>query len=303
MNLRDLEYIVALDKTRHFGKASALCNVSQPTLSAQVKKLEDYLGIAIFERDNKHVMITAQGRNIVEKAREIVNAADNLKDMARNMQAPEQRPLTLGAFPTLAPFLFPLAVPCLRRVFPKMQIFLTEEKTENLIQQLKDGSIDAALLALPVKEDVLESMPLFTEPFYAALPVTHPLAKLDSIPLQALAHEDLLLLEEGHCLSGQTMEVCAWVGAQKFNTFRATSMETLRQMVGAGLGVTLVPKLAIPAQLQNDIAYRPIDNTPVPERTIGLFWRKTAPFQELYAKIAAEIAMAVKAETDEKTLP
>ena len=302
MNLRDLEYIVALDKTRHFGKASALCHVSQPTLSAQVKKLEDYLGVKIFERDNKHVMITAQGRNIVEKAREIVDAADNLKDMARNMQAPEQRPLTLGAFPTLAPFLFPLAVPCLRRVFPKMQIFLTEEKTENLIRLLKDGEIDAALLALPVKEDSLEHAALFTEPFYAALPADHHLAKLDSIPLQELAHEDLLLLEDGHCLSEQTMEVCAWVGAQKFNTFRATSMETLRQMVGAGLGVTLVPELAVPAQQQNDIVYRPISNTPVPERTIGLFWRKTTPFQALYTAIAAEISTAVKTAMREKTL-
>jgi len=302
MNLRDLEYIVALDKTRHFGRASALCNVSQPTLSAQIKKLEEYLGVTIFERDNKHVMITAQGRNIVEKAREIVNAADSLKDMARNMQAPEQRPLTLGAFPTLAPFLFPLAVPSLRRNFPKMQIFLTEEKTENLIRQLKAGSIDTALLALPVDEDGLAHTALFTEPFYAALPAGHPLTKLDSIPLQELAHEDLLLLEEGHCLSGQTMEVCAWVGAQKFNTFRATSMETLRQMVGAGLGVTLVPELAVPAQESGDIVYRPIKNTPVPERVIGLFWRKTAPFQELYAKIAADIAAAVKTAMDEKTL-
>lgn len=302
MNLRDLEYIVALDKTRHFGQASALCHVSQPTLSAQVKKLEDYLGVTIFERDNKNVMVTAQGRSIVEKAREIVEAADHLKDMARNMQAPEQRPLMLGAFPTLAPFLFPLAVPSLRRSFPKMQVFLTEEKTENLIRQLKDGNIDAALLALPVREDGLEHAVLFTEPFYAALPADHPLAKQKIVPLRELADEDLLLLEEGHCLSGQTMEVCAWVGAQKFNTFRATSMETLRQMVGAGLGVTLVPELAVPAQTQSDIIYRPISNTPVPERTIGLFWRKTAPFQELYTKIAAEIAAAVKKPTGEKTL-
>lgn len=302
MNLRDLKYIVALDKTRHFGQASALCNVSQPTLSAQVKKLEDYLGVTIFERDNKHVMVTAQGRNIIEKAREIVEAANNLKDMARNMQAPEQRPLTLGAFPTLAPFLFPLAVPCLRRAFPKMQIFLTEEKTENLIGQLKNGTLDAALLALPVKEDSLEYAPLFTEPFYAALPATHPLAKLKRIPLQKLAHEDLLLLEDGHCLSEQTMEVCAWVGAQKFNTFRATSMETLRQMVGAGLGVTLVPELAVPAQKQSDIVYRPISNNPVPKRTIGLFWRKTAPFKALYTQIAAEISAAVKTPLREKTL-
>lgn len=298
MNLRDLEYIVALDKTRHFGQASALCHVSQPTLSAQVKKLEDYLGVTIFERDNKNVMVTAQGRSIVEKAREIVEAADHLKDMARNMQAPEQRPLMLGAFPTLAPFLFPLAVPSLRRSFPKMQVFLTEEKTENLIRQLKDGNIDAALLALPVREDGLEHAVLFTEPFYAALPADHPLAKQKIVPLRELAHEDLLLLEEGHCLSGQTMEVCAWVGAQKFNTFRATSMETLRQMVGAGLGVTLVPELAVPAQPQSDIVYRPISNTPVPERTIALFWRKTAPFQELYTKIAAEIAAAVKSPAD-----
>lgn len=302
MNLRDLEYIVAVAKTQHFGKASQLCNVSQPTLSAQVKKLEDYLGVKIFERDNKNVMLTEYGRSIVAKAQEIVDAAERLKDTARNMQAPEQGQLKLGAFPTLAPFIFPLAVPALRQSFPKMQIFLTEEKTENLITQLKDGRLDTALLALPAEEDVFEYEILFEEPFYLALPPSHPLTEMEAVPLQMLANEDLLLLEDGHCLSGQTMEVCSWVGAQKFNTFRATSIETLRQMVAAGLGVTLVPELAVPRQEQNDIIYRPLINTPPPSRSIGLFWRKTSPFKTLYRDIARQIGTAAGNRKTQKTL-
>ena len=293
MNLRDLEYITAVAKTGHFGKASEMCHVSQPTLSTQIKKLEEYLGIAIFERDNKNVMVTPHGQQLIKKAQIIVDEAKNLRDMAHNMQSPDSGRFTLGAFPTLAPFIFPLTVPHLKDEYPNMQLFLTEEKTATLLENLKTGIIDMALLAMPIEEQNFHSIELFQEPFYLAMPTKHPLANEKHIPLKTLAHEDLLLLEDGHCLSGQTMEVCSWIGAQKFNTFRATSIETLRQMVAAGLGVTLVPKLAVPRTAQEDIIYRPLENTPQPCRTIGLYWRNTSPFHETFEKIAEHIKSSV----------
>jgi len=273
MNLRDLEYLVAVADRKHFGKAAEHCHVSQPTLSMQLKKLEEYLGVQLFERTNKHVMITEAGEKIAERARQILRNAEEIKEIGKTAQDCYAGDFRLGAFPTLAPYFLPLAVPKITKKFPKLKLLLIEEKTEQLLDGLKAGSMDAALIALPIKDDDLESAPLFNDPFFLAVPLGHPLAKRKSINQNEIKGEHLLLLEDGHCLRSQALEVCSMIGASEQQDFRATSLETLRQMVASGIGITLIPKLAM--KKNDGIAYIPFAKS-APSRTIGLVWRKTS---------------------------
>lgn len=272
MNLRDLDYLVAVADQLHFGKAAEYCHVSQPTLSMQLKKLEDYLGVQLFERTNKHVMITPVGEHIAECARRMLQDAQQIKDIAKMSQDPYAGDFRLGAFPTLAPYFLPLVVPAIRRKLPKLKLLLVEEKTAELLDKLKTGNLDAALVALPVEEEGLGSAPLFDDPFLLAVPHAHPLAKRKHINQSDIKGEQLLLLEDGHCLRSQALEVCSLIGASEHQDFRATSMETLRQMVAAGVGITLIPKLAM--RKKDGIIYIPFAK-PAIFRTIGLVWRKT----------------------------
>jgi len=271
MNIRDLQYIVSVADHGHFGKASAACHVSQPTLSMQLKKLEDTLGVQLFERNNRQVMITPIGEEITRRARNILRDVQALRETAKDAQDPLVGELRLGVFPTLAPYFLPRVIPALRSKLPSLKLLLIEEKTERLIERLKEGSIDAALLALPVAEEVLESVSLFDDPFLLAVPHGHPLARRAQVSEDDIAGESLLLLEEGHCLRSQALEVCRWIGASEHEDFRATSLETLRQMVAADVGITLIPSLA--AKEDDGIAYIPF-RAPAPSRNIGMVWRK-----------------------------
>ena len=297
MNLRDLRYLVALADLRHFGKAADACFVSQPTLSTQIRKLEDELGVALVERAPRKVMLTAVGQDVVQRARRIVADVEQLKEAARRSRDPESGSLRLGVFPTLGPYLLPHVVPQLRERFPHLELLLVEEKSDVLLQSLREGKLDAALLALPVHDEQLHAEFLFEEPFVFAAPVRHPLAAQDSLAMSQLSDETLLLLEDGHCLRDQALDVCRLSGAQEKSGFRATSLETLRQMVAAGVGVTLLPALSVhePIAQSPNIRLLPFRDPP-PSRQIALVWRKSSATDEFLRRLAEAIGTWVRAQ-------
>ena len=277
MNLRDLRYLVSLADLRHFGRAAEACHVSQPTLSTQVRKLEDELGVTLVERAPRQVMFTPVGLDIVERARRVLADVEQLREAARRTTDPEAGSVRLGMFPTLGPYLLPHVVPNLRTRFPRLELLLVEEKTEGLLGMLRDGRLDAAVLALPVHEDWLECEPLFEEPFLLAVPVGHELAGKHDLTLSQLSDQDLLLLEDGHCLRDHALEVCALAGAGEKAGFRATSLETLRQMVSAGVGITLLPMLAVKPPVPTSDYLRFVDfRDPAPTRRLAMVWRRSS---------------------------
>ncbi len=289
MNLRDLEYLVALHEQRHFGRAAAACFVSQPTLSTQLRKLESELGVELIERSSRSVIFTAVGEAVVVRARRILAEAEDIRGLARQARKPHAGTIRIGLFPTLGPYLLPHIVPELHDRFPGLEIHLVEEKTAVLLEELRSGALDAAAVALPVVDETLHIEPLFREDFVFAAPVGDPVAEGDG-PLDpgSLDGEDLLLLTEGHCLRDQALEVCAETGATEHVGFRATSLETLRHMVAAGVGATLLPELAVAAPVTPNprIVLRRFAD-PAPHRDIALLWRRTSVFRELLPEVAA----------------
>jgi LysR family hydrogen peroxide-inducible transcriptional activator len=288
MNLRDLRYLVALSDHLHFGRAADACFVSQPTLSTQIRKLEDELEVELFERSPRHIMLTDVGARVVERARVVLRETDQIREIARRTQDPESGSLRLGLFPTLGPYLLPHIVQRIRARFPRMELLLVEEKTEDVLRGLREGSLDAGILALPVHDDQLHVEPLFEEPFVLAVPSSHPLAGSgEAVATEVMEGESVLLLEDGHCLRDQALEVCHFAGAAERVGFRATSLETLRQMVAAGVGVTLLPILAVrpPVPMSDDIRLIPF-KTPVPSRQIAMLWRKTSAYREFLPMLA-----------------
>lgn len=285
MNLRDLEYVVAVADLRHFGRAAKQCHVSQPTLSAQIKKLEEELEVAIFERTNRSVMPTETGSAIIDIARRLLTDAENIREVAAAAKHPLAGRYRLGAFPTLASYLFPHILPLLRKAMPDLRLVFVEEKSDDLIEQLRRGHIDAAFLALPVEEESFAVQSLFDDEFLVAVGAQHPLAGRTSINAGALSQHRLLLLDEGHCLRDQSLEVCDLMGIAEETDFRATSLETLRQMVRADAGVTLMPRIAVRDD-EPDISYVPFAGK-APSRTIALVRRKTSARVPVYDQTAA----------------
>lgn len=279
MNLRDLHYIVAVADLQNFGQAAERCFISQPTLSMQIKKLEESLGIQIFERHPKKVITTEVGNQVVAAARRIIDEAKLIKDIALSAQNPLAGTLRLGAFPTLAPYLFPNLVPKIKAQLPDLRLILIEEKTHLLLEQLSAGELDIALLALPIENEHLQALELFDDAFILATGKNHPLSQFSSIQPQDLDGHSLLLLEEGHCLRGHALQVCQINNAREDQDVRATSLETLRQMVRAGTGITFMPKIAIQST-DDHIRYIPF-TAPQPSRQIGLVWRQTYQRQPL----------------------
>ncbi|MFP4097380.1 MAG: LysR substrate-binding domain-containing protein [Alphaproteobacteria bacterium] len=285
MNLRDLKYIRAVSDLQHFGKAAAQCHVSQPTLSGQIKKLEDELGLTLFERTSRRVIPTDIGLKIVANARRILQEVDSIYELAEQSRTPFTGKFRLGAFPTLASYIFPSLVHGIKQLMPGLNLILLEEKTADLVTKLKNGQIDCALLATPVEDELLEWETLFTDEFVVATPPDHVLASCVQIRQDMLDGHNLLLLEEGHCLRDQALEVCQFQGLQTGQDFRATSLETLRQMVKAGSGITLMPKIAV-SKNEIGIHYVPFE-PPAPSRTIGLYWRKTTTKRAVIEQVAS----------------
>ncbi len=310
MNLRDLRYFVALAEHRHFGRAATACFVSQPTLSTQIRKIEDELGVALVERTPRKVLLTECGREIALRAREVLNEIEQIRAIARRTLDPESGTLRLGIFPTLGPYLLPHVVPQLRERFPRLELLLTEDKTEAVLRRLREGQLDAGILALPLHDDSLHAEFLFEEPFVLATPDGHPLAHRKELRLTDLADQNLMLLEDGHCLRDQALEVCRLAGAGEKTGFRATSLETLRQMVAANVGVTLLPILAVhpPVAQTGNVHLIPFRGTP-PSRRIAMAWRRSSAMSAFLKRFAASFRelppalLRVAAETPRSRRP
>ena len=248
MNLRDLKYIIALAETQHFGKAADRCFVSQPTLSGQIKKLEEELGVILFERTNRSVKVTPIGKEILEHAQQIMEQSDVIRQLALAHQDPLSGPLRIGVIPTLSPYLMPLILLPLKDQYPQMKLVLSEEMTDVVLERLHNHEIDAAFIATAVDDDAFDVVPLFDEPFWLAHPDEQPFYLKDKITQHDLNNMDLLLLAEGHCLAEQTMDICHLNDRSQqgeMADLRASSLETLLQLVAAGFGSTLVPALAL----------------------------------------------------------
>ena len=288
MNLRDLRYLVALAEHRHFGRAAAASFVSQPTLSTQIKKLEDELGVALVERTPRKVLLTEVGREIAQRARDVLNEVDQIKAIARRTLDPESGTVRLGIFPTLGPYLLPHVVPEIRERFPRLELLLVEEKTEIVLRLLREGRLDAGVLALPVHDDQLHAEFLFEEPFLLAVPAQHELSRRKTLKMDDLADQSLLLLDDGHCLRDQALEVCHLSGANEKSGFRATSLETLRQMVAANVGITLLPTLAVqpPVAHSDNVHLVPFRGNQTPSRRIAMVWRKSSAMAGFLKKLA-----------------
>ena len=287
LKLKDLRYLVALADTRHFGRAAERSFVSQPTLSAQLKKLEDYLGVQLIERAPKRVSLTAAGEEIVARARRILEASDEIVELAKGHRDPLAGRLKIALLPTLGPYLLPNVAARLRKQLPRLELMLYEYQTDPMLEKLHSGEIDVGILALPVPMDGLESFELYREPFTVALPAGHRLASRQAIKVDDLTHETLLLLEDGHCLREQALDICSGTGVSEKQDFRATSLETLRQMVAAGVGITLLPELAGRGAYGNarGVVIKPFVK-PVPTRTIGAVWRKSSARREAILALA-----------------
>ncbi|HUQ10185.1 MAG TPA: LysR substrate-binding domain-containing protein [Steroidobacteraceae bacterium] len=290
LKLKDLRYLVALADTRHFGRAAERSFVSQPTLSAQLKKLEDYLGVQLIERAPKRVSLTAAGEQIVERARRILEASDEIVELAKGHRDPLAGRLKLAFLPTIGPYLLPNVAARLRKQLPRLELMLYEYQTDLMLEKLHSGEIDVGILALPVSMDGLDSCELYKEPFTVAMPTGHRLAARQTIRVEDLAHETLLLLEDGHCLRDQALDICSSTGMHEKQDFRATSLETLRQMVAAGVGITLLPELAGRGAYGNarGVTIKQFVK-PVPTRTIGAVWRKSSARRDAILALAKQI--------------
>lgn len=300
MTLRELQYLVELARQKNFRRAAEMCNVSQPTLSTQIRKLEDELNVVLVERGARKVVLTAAGEEIAARAERMLREAADIRTIAARHSAPEAGRLRLGVFPTLGPYLLPALVPRIAARFPRLELQLVEEKSDLLLQKLKAGQIDAALLALPVSDDALETVELFDEPFVLAVPSEHALAGREDVVLDDLSGQKLMLLEDGHCLRDQAVSLCHRWGADETAGFRATSLETLRQMVAAGMGITLLPALSTRGPLAENANLRllPFRDRPQPGRTIGMLWRRSSaltPVLRRVAKMASEAEIALLA--------
>ena len=289
VSLRALGYLVALAETRHFGKAAERCFVSQPTLSAQIKKLEDQLGVQLVERGHQ-AMLTDIGERIVERARRVLDEAREIEELARNFQDPLAGELRVGLIPTVGPYLLPHIAAPLHQRFARLKLLLLEHQTHPLVDLIRSGDIDVGIMALPVPGERLLTRVLYEEPFVVATPDDHALAKKRRLDVGELDGEDLLLLEDGHCLRDQALEVCRLAKVRETPDFRATSLETLRQMVASGVGITLLPRLAADRPMTNpdSLAVRPF-NPPEPTRTIAAAWRPGSAREETIANLCAAI--------------
>ena len=275
MTLQELRYLVAVAEEGQVARAAERCHVGQPTLSTQLKKLEEILGVKLFERGPRGLTPTAAGAPIIAQARVVLEEADKLRALARATQDPMAGTLRMGAIPTLGPYLLPHLLPVIRKRYPQLRLLLSEHLTAQLLDALHAHTLDGALLALPVAHAGLEVMQLFHEPFEVAMPAGHSLARKKHVQPGDLANECLLLLEEGHCLRDQALDVCGTKQSVSREEVQATSLETLRQMVAAGIGCTLLPQLSTQGGARPDkrlIELRPFAR-PAPTRLIGLVWR------------------------------
>lgn len=295
MNLQDLRYFVAVAANLHFGKAAAECHVSQPTLSGQLRKLEETLGVVLFERTNKRVALTPVGSQLLPHARKALEEALVIQDMAAASHDPLSGKLRVGIIPTLAPYLVPLWLGPMKQAYPSLHIELWEDLTDALLQMLRDHRLDAVLVASEDEDKELRTIPLFREPFLAALPTGHALSHVEVVREEDL-QPDILVLAEGHCLARQSLEACGRLEENKHNAhlgqLQATSLDTLLNLVGAGYGTTLVPALATGSVCQRNLELRPLAGGA--SRTVQLVTRATFPRPQAVDAVATVVKRVVE---------
>jgi len=278
MTLTELRYIVALAREKHFGRAAEKCFVAQPTLSVAVKKLEDELGVILFERGQHEVSVTPAGQPIVQQAEKVLAEAARVKELADTAGDPLAGPLRLGAIYTIAPYLLPQLVPLLRARAPKMPLMLQENFTNKLVDALKNGDLDVAILALPLQEPGLVARPVYDEAFRVLVPANHRWADEAAIDANQLLDEPLLMLGRGNCFRDQVLDLCSRAGAGGPQVLEGSSLETIRLMVASGVGITVMPATAVDSLPPDDplLRARPFAE-PTPTRRIGLVWRASFP--------------------------
>ena len=292
-SLKQLRYLVALEEHRHFGKAAAACFVSQSTLSAGLKELETALAAELVERNNRTVVFTALGLEVAQRARRVLREAEELAELAAKERAPLSGRLRLGVIPTIAPYLLPKTLPHLRKAYPKLQLFLTEDQTARLLALLEDGTIDLVLMALPYHAGDVETLPLFKDGFQLVTRKDDPLAQKKSVTTADLKGANLLLLAEGHCLRDHALAACQLPQAE--SGFAGASLNTLVEMVAGGLGVTLLPDMAVPAHVpkSGELVARPFDRGGA-GRQIGLVWRTTSGRGAEFREFGAALSKAAR---------
>ncbi|MHA6999882.1 DNA-binding transcriptional regulator OxyR [Aeromonas schubertii] len=289
MNLRDLEYLVALEEERHFRKAAERCFVSQPTLSGQIQKLENELGVILIERTSRKVLFTPAGEAITRQARQALREIGEMKALAQGFAEPMSGEIHIGLIPTVGPYLLPHVIQDLREQFPRLEFFLYEDQTQVLLRRLEAGELDCLILAELEGMEGFGTIPLYQESMWLALPAGHPDAGQERVPFQVLKGKKLLMLADGHCLREQALGFCFAAGVGEDPRFKGTSLETLRNMVAAGSGMTLVPELAVPGRDEGGVSYRPVVD-PVPGRTISLLYRHYSVRRPCFNELAARIA-------------
>lgn len=284
MTLKQLRYVEAISRQGHFGRAADVCAVTQPALSMQVKELEESLGTPLFERGPRKVRLTGFGEIFVERAREILRAVDELEDLARASHGQLAGRIRIGVIPTVAPYLLPALIGRLAEVFPELDLQLRETTTARLLQELREGTLDTAIVALPVSESSMLELPLFSEEFVLVRPEADagkPVPNRDR-----LREMKLLLLEEGHCFRDQALSFCEMGASRPRELLDGSSLATLVQMVGAGIGVTLIPDMAVPVETRAAAVSVARFEGQKPSRTIGMIWRKTSPLKPQLMQIA-----------------
>ena len=275
--LRQLEYVVALADTLNFRQAAERCFVTQPALSTQLQQLESQAGFRFFERDRRHVLITPAGNALVERARRVLAEADGFVETAESLGEPLTGVLRLGVIPTIAPYVLPKVLPPLRRRHPKLRLFLREAQTAELLASMGRGELDLLLLALEAELGDVRTLPLYRDPFVLIVPKGDPLESRKSVRESDLSEQEILLLEDGHCLRDQALSICELAGAREYGDFRASSLNTLVRMVGNGIGITLLPAMSVAAEVQRSDRLSVIPMVQrLPPRTIGLAWRPTS---------------------------
>ncbi|MBX9756370.1 MAG: hydrogen peroxide-inducible genes activator [Pseudomonadaceae bacterium] len=294
MTLTELRYIVTLAQERHFGRAAERCHVSQPTLSVGVKKLEDELGVMIFERSKSAVRLTPVGENIIVQAQKVLESAQGIRELAQVGKNQLVAPLRVGAIYTVGPYLFPHLIPQLHRVAPQMPLYIEENFTHVLRDKLRNGELDAIIIALPFLEADVLTKTLYDEPFYVLMPADHPWTAKTSIDSALLNDKSLLLLGEGHCFRDQVLEACPTVrkGDEQHTTVESSSLETIRHMVASGLGISVLPFSAVNSHhyAPGIIAVRPL-SPPVPFRSIAIAWRASFPRPQAIDVLADSIRL------------
>ncbi|MBX9822748.1 LysR substrate-binding domain-containing protein [Afipia birgiae] len=300
VSLKQLKYFAAVAKFGHFGKAAELCSVTQPALSMQVQELEKFLGVQLLERGRSGVMLTESGKEVAQRAARVLADVRDIVDLARRRGDVLSGPLGLGVIPSVAPYILPQLLPSIRDSFPDLDLHIRESQTQTLVTELLDGQLDVLLLALPVEHPDIETIRLFDDHFLLAMAASHRMSNRVKATPDLLEEDRLLLLEEGHCMRDQALAFCSLRRIENINTFGASSLSTLVQMVANGLGMTLLPELAVPLETRRGDIHLMRFADPEPERVIGLAWRKSSPRKSHFIELG-QMVTAAAARSHPKT--